>query len=446
MNAAPAATQQCRSRLQRRRDSTACCTPRWPQPPNSASTSWRLHVHHGLSVHADAWLAHCDSLCRRWAARGKQLAFATRRLTGRPERGESVEAWRGANVTRALRELALEHGVSIVLLAHHEQDQAETFLLQALRGAGVAGLAAMPRQVERDGVVWARPWLRRDPDEIAAYVRRHRLTHIDDDSNADPRFARKRLRLTVWPSLRQCVRPGDARAGRQRRVGRRSPGLRRNPGRDRPRRDRLGARARPRRVGPTRPAAGAAMPFVRGSSADGQGACRPAVGRRSPNCRGPRRRSGDRRRVAAPLSGPACLGTAECRIERGSERRVLVLTRAGTYACWKGWGGRLRPPGVERRRHTPDLTTCAWSSAVAARRSRPRRAGRPQPQEVLPGARRPRLAPRWTAGLCRRTADLRSRPGDRRSGVGRARPATTGFRMAERRGVTTGPGLVQRSM
>ena len=160
-----------------------------------------LHVHHGLSEQADAWLAHCERQCRRWAARGLPVAFASRRLAGRPARGESVEAWARLGRYAALREMALAHGAPLVLLAHHRQDQAETFLLQALRGAGVAGLAAMPQCVERDGLAWARPWLRRDAAELAAYARRHRLHHVDDDSNTDPRFARNRLRHAVWPVL-----------------------------------------------------------------------------------------------------------------------------------------------------------------------------------------------------------------------------------------------------
>ena len=160
-----------------------------------------LHVHHGLSPQADAWLAHCEAQCRRWAARGRPIAFAHRRLAGAPQRGESVEAWARRERYAALHEMAEAHYASIVLLAHHRRDQAETLLLQALRGAGVAGLAAMPHSAQRGGVTWARPWLDVDPARIDAYVRRYRLQHIEDDTNADARFARNRLRLQVWPAL-----------------------------------------------------------------------------------------------------------------------------------------------------------------------------------------------------------------------------------------------------
>ena len=97
--------------------------------------------------------------------------------------------------------MALARGVDLVLLAHHRRDQAETFLLQALRGGGVAALSAMPAVVRRDGVTWARPWLAQPREAIEAYARRHRLRWIDDESNDDDRFARNRLRRRVWPAL-----------------------------------------------------------------------------------------------------------------------------------------------------------------------------------------------------------------------------------------------------
>ena len=160
-----------------------------------------LHVHHGLSPHADAWLAHGQAQCRRWQQRFPALVFDATRLHGRPPAGESVEAWARRERYRALRSMALAHGATLVLLAHHRRDQAETFLLQSLRGAGVAGQSAMPRCAAREGVVWARPWLDVPADAIALYVRRHRIVHVDDDSNADPRYARNRLRIQVWPGL-----------------------------------------------------------------------------------------------------------------------------------------------------------------------------------------------------------------------------------------------------
>ena len=169
-----------------------------------------LHVHHGLSPNADAWLAHCAAQCGRWARRGQPIEFVARRLATQPGAGESVEAWARQERYRALRGMALAQGASIVLLAQHRRDQAETLLLQALRGAGVAGLAGMPRLAQREGLDWARPWLGEPPEAIDAYLRRYRLKPIEDESNADPRFARNRLRLKVWPALMDSFAHAEA--------------------------------------------------------------------------------------------------------------------------------------------------------------------------------------------------------------------------------------------
>ena len=164
-----------------------------------------LHVHHGLQADADAWARLVEQTCQRWS-----VHFAMQRLEGQPAKGDSVEAWARRGRYLALAAMARAAGAGTVLLAHHQQDQAETFLLQALRGAGPAGLAAMPRQVERAGIVWARPWLAQPAQVVATYARRHRLRFVADPSNADPRFARSRLRAQLLPALRQAFPGADA--------------------------------------------------------------------------------------------------------------------------------------------------------------------------------------------------------------------------------------------
>jgi tRNA(Ile)-lysidine synthase len=161
-----------------------------------------LHVHHGLQAEADAWEARLAALCARWQRNGAALRFVSRRLGGRPVPGDSLEAWARRGRYALLREMATAETCGHVLLGHHLRDQAETFLLQALRAGGVAGLASMPARAEREGVVWLRPWLQVPREVIEAHARRHRLTWIEDPSNADPRHARNRLRLQVWPALR----------------------------------------------------------------------------------------------------------------------------------------------------------------------------------------------------------------------------------------------------
>jgi tRNA(Ile)-lysidine synthase len=155
-----------------------------------------LHVHHGLLPQAGAWAEHTAQVAASFGA-----GFACTRLEGQPGPGESIEAWARAGRHRALHDMAVAAGADLLLLAHHRRDQAETFLLQALRGGGVAGMSGMPRAQWREGVCWARPWLDRPREAIEAYAAQHGLSWIDDPSNGDPRLARNRLRQTLWPAF-----------------------------------------------------------------------------------------------------------------------------------------------------------------------------------------------------------------------------------------------------
>jgi tRNA(Ile)-lysidine synthase len=157
---------------------------------------WALHVHHGLMADADAWARQVRAQAQRWGAK-----FVCAHLSGAPAAGDSIEAWAREQRYAALSQMAQQAGITLVLLAHHRQDQAETWLLQALRGAGVAGLSAMPSSAEQQGITWARPWLDLPRAAIEAYVQHHRLAFVQDSSNSDSRFARSRLRVQVWPVL-----------------------------------------------------------------------------------------------------------------------------------------------------------------------------------------------------------------------------------------------------
>lgn len=164
-----------------------------------------LHVNHGLMPQADAWQRQVQLQARRWGA-----GFRVTRLHGAPSAGESVEAWARRERYAALAALAHDAGAALVLLAHHRRDQAETWLLQALRGGGPAGLASMPPVAQRQGIVWARPWLDMPRQAIESYVFQHRLRTVQDASNADPRFARSRLRLAVWPALQAAFEGAES--------------------------------------------------------------------------------------------------------------------------------------------------------------------------------------------------------------------------------------------
>lgn len=163
-----------------------------------------LHVHHGLQPEADAWPGHIEAECRRWheAEPGSRpVVCRWSRLAGAPARGQSVEEWARDGRREALVAMAHEEGLDLVLLAHHRRDQAETFLLQALRGGGPSGLAAMAPLQWHGGVCFARPWLGHSRPTLAAWVAAAGLRPVQDPSNADTRWARNRLRQGVWPAL-----------------------------------------------------------------------------------------------------------------------------------------------------------------------------------------------------------------------------------------------------
>ncbi len=153
------------------------------------------HVHHGLQAQADDWVRHCQSVCD---ALGVELSV--RYVDASPKPGESPEA-----AARAARYAALDEALQadeVLLLAQHKNDQAETVMLQLLRGAGAAGLSAMPqRSVTRSGNVMLRPLLGFTRRQIESYAHSHRLQWINDPSNLDTRYRRNALRQQVLPQI-----------------------------------------------------------------------------------------------------------------------------------------------------------------------------------------------------------------------------------------------------
>ena len=157
-----------------------------------------LHVHHGLSPHADQWLAHCEAF-----AHERGVAFAAERVEVVCDAGVSVEAAARDVRYRALDTLCAQHGVTTLWLAQHADDQAETVLLQLLRGAGVAGLAAMAPEYLPAGAAATRvrPLLHLLRAQLEQYAAGRGLAWVDDESNADTRYARNALRHEVLPAL-----------------------------------------------------------------------------------------------------------------------------------------------------------------------------------------------------------------------------------------------------
>jgi len=154
-----------------------------------------IHVHHGLHADADRWSAHCERTCQALG-----IGLTVIRVNVAPT-GEGPEA-----AARAARHAAFESALvpgEVLALAHHRDDQAETFLLRALRASGPDGLAAMRRwRPFGPGRLW-RPLLDADRHTLLAWAQAHGLAWIDDPSNTDTAFDRNFLRQCVMPLLRE---------------------------------------------------------------------------------------------------------------------------------------------------------------------------------------------------------------------------------------------------
>lgn len=162
-----------------------------------------LHVHHGLQPQADAWAAHCEREC---AALG--VPFRVVRVTVDRGSGLGIEA--AARAARHAAFAATLEEDAILALAQHRDDQAETFLLRALRGSGVDGLGAMrPWRRFHRGYLW-RPLLATPRAGLLDYATQHGLRWIDDPSNEDTRFDRNFIRSCVMPLLRERWPHADA--------------------------------------------------------------------------------------------------------------------------------------------------------------------------------------------------------------------------------------------
>jgi tRNA(Ile)-lysidine synthase len=158
-----------------------------------------FHIHHGLADDADQWLAHCAD---RAAALG--VAFDADHIA--PSRqGVSLEADARRLRYAALVRLCKRTGCTVLLTAHHADDQAETVLVNLARGTGIGGLAAAARSRTLDGILLLRPFLDLPSARLRDYSKLYSLVHVDDPSNSDRRFTRNAIRHEVMPALRRIV-------------------------------------------------------------------------------------------------------------------------------------------------------------------------------------------------------------------------------------------------
>ncbi|MDB5804684.1 MAG: tRNA-Ile-lysidine synthase [Betaproteobacteria bacterium] len=155
-----------------------------------------LHVHHGLSPNADAWERHCAAVC---AALRVPLQVAHVVVNRAPRTSLEEEARRARHAAFA------DVSADVIVLAHHADDQAETVLLQLLRGAGPKGLAGMPplKSLGPGAATWLqRPLLDFPRTDLLDYAQVRGLQWIEDESNQDDRLKRNFLRNQVAPLLR----------------------------------------------------------------------------------------------------------------------------------------------------------------------------------------------------------------------------------------------------
>ena len=150
-----------------------------------------IHVHHGLSKNADKWVKFCEKLCRYLSV---PLDVHYVKLPQKKSLGIEGEA-------RRLRyEKLLQSKSDLIVLAHHADDQAETFLLQLIRGAGVKGLSSMAH-FDDARKLW-RPLLNTSRSDIEKYSKQYKLKWIEDESNLNIDFDRNFIRTKVLPILK----------------------------------------------------------------------------------------------------------------------------------------------------------------------------------------------------------------------------------------------------
>jgi tRNA(Ile)-lysidine synthase len=159
-----------------------------------------VHVNHQLQSFADGWGRHCAEVCRLL-----NVSFVEVKLSGKPAPSESLEAWARNGRMKAISDEAKKHPNPTILLAHHEQDQVETFIYRSLRGSGANGLASMQENASWFGVPVQRPLISEARSSLSQYAQTQDLKWIDDPSNKDERLARNAIRAQVIPALRRVM-------------------------------------------------------------------------------------------------------------------------------------------------------------------------------------------------------------------------------------------------
>lgn len=151
-----------------------------------------VHINHNLSKFSQEWRAFCAALCKADKIEYKDIDIDIKSSSNIEENARKK---RYISLTSELRV------GETLCTAHHQEDQAETFLLQLFRGSGVAGLASMPKIKNIDGSDLYRPLLNISKQKIIDYALKNHLKWVEDDSNLDTNFKRNLLRIEFLPKL-----------------------------------------------------------------------------------------------------------------------------------------------------------------------------------------------------------------------------------------------------
>ncbi|HIF50114.1 MAG TPA: tRNA lysidine(34) synthetase TilS [Thiotrichaceae bacterium] len=164
-----------------------------------------LYVNHGLQEEANDWAEFCEEQCKQYGLYFRQL-----KINEDCPKGASIEAWAREKRYSLIEEVMNKNDVFFT--AHHQDDQVETFFLQALRGAGPRGLASMPSIKKRENIFHARPLLNYSREKLKYYAEENKLIWQLDKSNSDYRYDRNYFRHKVipvieerWPAYRETI-------------------------------------------------------------------------------------------------------------------------------------------------------------------------------------------------------------------------------------------------
>ncbi len=155
-----------------------------------------VYIDHQLQTESSVWAQHCAEQCV-----ALNIPFQSLAVNAQAKAGESPEAAARAARYGAFKNI-IRQGMCL-LTAQHQDDQAETVLIQLLRGAGAAGLSAMPALSAFAGGWHARPLLNISQQAIHAYAQQHQLKWVEDPSNQLPHYDRNFLRQQIMPALQQ---------------------------------------------------------------------------------------------------------------------------------------------------------------------------------------------------------------------------------------------------